>query len=190
MANETNRLTWSERSRRKLLECYAFDVYEVVSESESGQKGAFSLLETGDWANIVPVCTTDDGEAFVMVRQHRHGARRTMLEFPGGMVDAGETPGESAARELLEETGYRAGALELIGRTNPNPALMNNLCHTFVAYDLELVREQSLDALELLDVEVISVEEAERQLVSLANSNALMLTALYWYLKWKERRRH
>lgn len=189
MANETDRLTWSERSRRKLLECYAFDVYEVVSESESGQKGAFSLLETRDWANIVPVCRTEDGDAFVMVRQHRHGARRTMLEFPGGMVDPGETPAESAARELLEETGYRAGALELIGSTNPNPALMNNLCHTFVAYDLELVREQRLDALELLDVEVIPIAQAERQLASLENSNALMLTALYWYLKWRERRR-
>ncbi|MDR0933216.1 MAG: NUDIX hydrolase [Victivallales bacterium] len=53
------------------------------------------------FARIVP----DDELLFV--RQFRPPAGRLMLEFPAGLIDPGETPEETALRELYEETGYR-----------------------------------------------------------------------------------
>ena len=48
------------------------------------------------------------------------------LELPGGHVDAGEPPEQTAARELLEETGYEAGEVELIGCLVPDTGRLAN----------------------------------------------------------------
>src|SRR3954468_23184851 len=61
----------------------------------------FSLLECGDWVNVIPL-TKDD--RVILVRQFRPGTRQVCLEIPGGMVDPGEDPTTAAARELVEET--------------------------------------------------------------------------------------
>ncbi len=45
-----------------------------------------------------------------MVRQFRYALERETLEIPAGKVDPGEKPEECVRRELLEETGYEAGA--------------------------------------------------------------------------------
>ena len=89
----------------------------------TGKRHSFYRIDSADWVNVVPV--TPAGE-IVMVRQYRHGLRDVTLEIPGGMVDPGETPEQAAARELLEETGYRAERLEALGSVNPNPALFGN----------------------------------------------------------------
>ena len=80
---------------------------------------------------------TDDGKV-VLTRQYRHPIRQSVLELPAGVVESGETPAEAAARELAEETGYRAGTLELLGSFFPMAGLLSNRCHIFLARDLEL----------------------------------------------------
>lgn len=64
---------------------------------------------TGSAAFILAHIVPDDELLFV--RQFRPPAGRLMLEFPAGLIDPGETPEETAARELREETGYRGKVL-------------------------------------------------------------------------------
>src|SRR5579872_3649919 len=50
----------------------------------------------------------------VLVRQYKHGIGRVVLELPAGAIDPGETPMETARRELSEETGYEADSMEQV----------------------------------------------------------------------------
>ena len=112
----------------------------------------FYVIEAGEWVNIIPL--TPDNEV-VLVKQYRHGIREITLEVPGGLVDPGDTPETAAVRELMEETGYGAGEVELLGSYHPHPAIMNNLVYTFLARSVHLKQGQKLDQGE--DIEVVLV---------------------------------
>ena len=68
------------------------------------------VVEQDDAAAVVPVF--EDGTV-LLLRQYRHPFGDYLLEIPAGKLDKeGEGPQETAARELVEETGYRAQRLE------------------------------------------------------------------------------
>jgi 8-oxo-dGTP pyrophosphatase MutT (NUDIX family) len=83
------------------------------------------------WVNVVAL--TDDDQV-VLVRQYRHGIEKVYWEIPAGTTDPEDTSLEGAARrELLEETGYAGGRWSPLMTLSANPALQNNLTHTFLA---------------------------------------------------------
>ncbi len=123
---------------------------------------------------------TPDDEV-VMITQYRHGSHQVELEIPGGLVDPGEEPAAAAARELLEETGYRAAGVEPIGIANPNPALFGNRCHTFLAPEAVPVAAIQNTQLEETSVELVPVSEIPDLLRQGRIPHALVVAALYWY---------
>jgi 8-oxo-dGTP pyrophosphatase MutT (NUDIX family) len=176
------RLRWEEISRRRIASSAIFDLYETVRVSPDGRRGEFWLLDAPDWVNVVPLLRSADGEAvFVMVRQFRHGAGMITTEFPAGLVERGEGPRAAAARELLEETGYRAGTLTPLGKVQPNPAFMGNWCHSFLAEDLVPADGGRQDALELMDAIVVPVREVQTRMGKGEYVNSLALVSLHLY---------
>ncbi|MBI2983985.1 MAG: NUDIX hydrolase, partial [Chloroflexi bacterium] len=85
---------------------------DVFADPRDGQEHPRVIIEADDWANVLPI--TRSGEV-VMVKQFRFGSQEVSLELPGGVVDPGEEPAASVARELEEETGYRAGRVLPLG---------------------------------------------------------------------------
>jgi 8-oxo-dGTP pyrophosphatase MutT (NUDIX family) len=136
------------------------------------------VIETQDWVNIIPI-TAD--HRVVMVRQYRHGSREVTLEIPGGLVDVGETPESAAARELLEETGYQAEGVVKIGVSNPNPAIFNNRCYTFVARNVTKVRDPMPDQTEDIEVVLIPLMEIPELIRKGKIDHAIVISAFYWY---------
>ena len=119
-----------------------------------------------------------------MVEQFRHGVDASTLETIGGVCDPGEAPAVSAARELLEETGHRAGRWVDLGSCQPNPAIQNNRCHFFLALDCVPVGALDLDPSEELRVWAVPWDEAEAMLRDGRLDHALVMAALLRLFLW------
>ena len=146
----------------------------------TGQEHEFYALECGDWVNIVPL--TDEGEV-VMVRQFRHGTRAFTLEIPGGMVDPTDRdPAEAAAREMREETGYRAERVRHLGSIEPNPAIQGNRCHSYLATGLTLEGSPTPDGTEEVEVLTIPLAQVPGYITRGEISHALVVVAFTYML--------
>jgi len=176
-------LHWDELESTLIQSCRVFDLYR--SRRRNGtREGEFYLLRAQDWVNVVPVLRDrEGGERFLMVKQFRNGIERVTVEFPAGLIEAGEQPADAAARELLEETGCRAESMVPIGTIVPNPAFMNNTCYSFCARGLEKVEELALDELEVLEVLEVPVEELRERIGQAPYENGMTALALFWYLR-------
>ncbi len=178
-------LLWQELRELDRRKEALFDLITVRSRSFDGSEGTFIKLTPPDWVTVIPVLP--DGR-FLMVRQYRHGSAALSEEFPAGVIDEGEEPLEAARRELLEETGYRAGKWKHIGEINPNPAFMTNTSHTFLAENLEKVSGQSLDEHERIQFFTLDHGEIVRRMGSPVMNSAIMVQAWYWYQREREKR--
>jgi 8-oxo-dGTP pyrophosphatase MutT (NUDIX family) len=161
----------------------SFRVFSIRTDTtvspQTGVEHDFYVIETQDWVNIIPI-TAD--HRVVMVRQYRHGSREVTLEIPGGLVDSGETQEGAAARELLEETGYQAEEVVKIGVSNPNPAIFNNRCYTFVARNVTKVRDPMPDQTEDIEVVLIPLVDIPELIRKGQIDHAIVISAFYWFI--------
>ncbi len=177
---------WRVLGDELLQRCKVFDVHRATMVSPStGQEHAFYRIESRAWVNVVALNAKDE---LVMVRQFRHGSRLVTLEIPGGIVDPGESPAEAAERELLEETGYRAGRLESLGSINANPALFTNRVHMQLALDCQPVAQIQNSSTEETVVELLALSDLETVIRSGGIDHALVVAALYCFELWRSAR--
>jgi ADP-ribose pyrophosphatase len=73
----------------------------------------------------------------LLERNWRHALEQDMIELPAGTLEPGEDPKACAARELAEETGYRAGRLARLLVIHPSPGILTERLVIFLAQDLE-----------------------------------------------------
>lgn len=167
---------WTTIERERIQECRVFDVQRIRSRSpRTGRDHEFFGIGAPDWVNIIPLA--EDGRV-VMVRQFRHGAEVLTLETPGGMVDPGETPAAAAARELIEETGYRAAEVVALGGVNPNPALFGNRLHVFLGRDARREGPVQPGHTEETVVELVEPAALRRLVLDGVVDHALVVAAL------------
>jgi ADP-ribose pyrophosphatase YjhB (NUDIX family) len=141
---------WAVLDERPLVNTKWLDAWVERCRTPSGAVvDDYTVLRYPDWSIAAPL--TADGR-LVMTRQWREGAQVISLECPGGVVEAGETPVQGAARELLEETGYRGVAAGPLLKVRPNPAIQRNWLHATVFTGCERIAEPRDDATEVLDV--------------------------------------
>ena len=123
-------------------------VYADKVRSADGHIGTREYIRHPGAVAIVPLLS--DGRV-VLERQFRYPLKRTVIEFPAGKIDADESPLQCARRELLEETGYRAGKWSYLGGLHNAIAYSDEKIEIFLAE--ELVHEgATLDAGETLEV--------------------------------------
>ncbi len=108
--------------------------FSLVAKQVQGSKAPYYSLKLPDYVTVFAVTKTG---GVVLVRQFRPAVEAFTLEFPSGIMDQGELPEQTARRELIEETGYEAGRLELMGRTLvPDTGRIANRLWCFFAADV------------------------------------------------------
>ncbi len=132
---------------------------------------------------ILPVL--EDGR-IVMIRNLRHSVRETLLELPAGTLErdaggVGEEPALCAARELTEETGYRAGRIEPFGWFYTSPGILNEKMYAFLATRLT-AGAQKLEETEQIQVVEMGPGEVLRQIRENLIVDAKTIATLLKYL--------
>jgi ADP-ribose pyrophosphatase len=170
---------WQLVRSEYLARCRIFNVRRDLSlDPRDARQHDFYVLEAPDWINVIPL--TSDGQV-VMIEQYRHGSGQVTLEIPGGMVDEGESPRDTAARELLEETGYQARTVSLLGETRPNPAIQNNWLHTFVAEDCIFYETPQFEGSEHTAVRLVDLDEVPLLIAGGTIDHALVIVAFHHF---------
>ena len=136
----------------------------------------FYVNHLPDFAVVVAVTTE---HRVIMVRQYRHGVEKVLLELPAGCIEAGEDPKDGAVRELLEETGYKAGSLEFLFKIAPNASNCTSYAQCYLARNVFPAAPQNLDETEALEVVELEGEEVKRLLREGGVEQAVHVAALY-----------
>ncbi len=122
------------KSRELLFSGTLFDVARLSFEGPDGRAAVREVIEHPGAAVILPLL--DDGRV-VLIRNMRHAVGKVLWELPAGTLEAGEAPMACAAREVEEETGYRAGTIAPLTAFYASPGVLNERMHGFLATDLE-----------------------------------------------------
>ena len=118
-----------------------------------GSTGLLEMIRHPGASAVLPFLDdpTEPDPRVVLIRQFRHAADDFIYEVPAGRLDPGESPEECAARELAEETGYRAARLEHLTTIYTTPGFIDEKIHLFMASGLR-EGEHRREADELLEL--------------------------------------
>ena len=177
---------WTILKREPVEDFKLFQIQKKqVRSPRTGETSEVQAIKLADWVLILPL--TADQEV-IMVRQYRHGIERVCLELPGGLVDASdESPGLSARRELLEETGYQADQIKLIGECYPQPAVLSNKCFFYLAKNTTKVQPPHLDSGEDIEIIKIPLNEIPLKIENKEINHGMVLLAFFFLWLKQER---
>lgn len=147
---------WTKLSENVTYSTPFFSVKAKRFSDGMGYEDDFYSFVFTDWVHVVPVL--EDGRVLV-IKQYRFGVEDYLYEFPGGQVKLGDSPLDTAKKELMEETGYSSDSILELGYSYPNPATHENKCWFYLAKNCKLSGETDFDAAEEIEVSLISKEE-------------------------------
>jgi ADP-ribose pyrophosphatase len=133
---------------------------------------------------ILPLLADD---RVCLIRNFRIAVDQTLVELPAGTIENGEDPAETARRELIEETGFRAGRLEKLCEFFMSPGILNERMHCFLATDLQQ-GPTALEVGEEIQTVVVALDEALRLIDAGEIRDAKSIAALLFYDRWRQNR--
>jgi ADP-ribose pyrophosphatase len=121
-------------------ERYAGPIFTVFSDQVTMSDGDPAMRDVVENKGAVGVVAVDEVGRVVLVRQYRHAVRRRLWELPAGLRDVqGEDLVLTAARELAEESDYRAGRFDLLVDLHTSPGFSDETIRIFLARELSPV---------------------------------------------------
>lgn len=154
------------RTQKRILQTVPFEVQELELEFSNGEPidRPYHRLKCNDWVNVLPIADTNKA---ILIEQPRVGSLSLVLETPGGIVENDECDVTlAAARELEEETGFVSKRFLPLATINPNPAIMTNKCHFFLALGCQLTdaRRHFPDSEERIRVVITELQNLDQMI--------------------------
>ena len=132
--------------------------------------------------SVVVLPVLPDGR-IVLVRQFRYASGQFLWELVAGRKEPGESPQHGAARELLEETGYRARRFRIFLDVFPTPGFLTERMHILLAEGLTPGRAQPEED-EVISSRAFSLAELERMIRRGRLRDAKSIAAILYYLRF------
>ncbi len=162
-------------SERIVFRGSRFCVHELEITDRDGQVRRREVVRHPGAVVLLPLLA--DGSV-VLIENHRHAVDETLLELPAGTREPGESPEATAARELEEETGYRAGKLELIHEFYSCPGICDERMYLYLATDL-VSGPPNREATEQIENRIVSHDQIVRLIAGGDIRDAKTLVGLY-----------
>jgi ADP-ribose pyrophosphatase len=172
-------------SSRTIYEGAVFGVRRDEVIEPSGVRTTREVITHPGSVVVLPVLP--DGR-ILMIRQYRHATRQYLWELVAGRIDAGESPRKAAARELIEETGYRAKRFRIFLDVFPTPGFLEERMFILLAEGLTAGVAEPED-----DEKIISRAYNRKQLEEMIRSGKLRdaksIAGILYYLRFLSRKR-
>ncbi|MGD0899493.1 MAG: NUDIX hydrolase [Thermoguttaceae bacterium] len=139
-----------------LFEGKRFRVERVVQLGPDGAEHAKEIVRHPGAVTILPVL--HDGR-ICLIENYRAAVAQRLVELPAGTLEPGEDPAATARRELAEETGYRAKAIQLLATFYMSPGILDEKMFLYLATGLE-PGPAALEAGEDIHVRLATWDEA------------------------------
>jgi ADP-ribose pyrophosphatase len=140
-AKTSNPVKAKRRSTAKILGSqmiYQGRVFGVRRDEVLEPTGVRATREVVTHPGSVVILPVLSDRRVILIRQYRHATRQFMWELVAGRIDAGEKPRQAAARELIEETGYRAKRFRVFLDVFPTPGFVEERMYILLAEGLSL----------------------------------------------------
>ncbi len=119
----------------------------------------------------------------VLIRQYRHATRQFLWELVAGRMERGENPGRAAARELIEETGYRAKRFRVFLDVFPTPGFLEERMYILLAQGLTLGAAEPEED-EKITVKAFTRKELESMMRRGKLRDAKSIAGLLYYFRF------
>jgi ADP-ribose pyrophosphatase len=131
--NQTNQATGKILSSKVLYKGHIFGVRRDEVLEPTGIRTTREVITHPGSVVVMPVLLD---RRIILIRQYRHAARQFLWELVAGRIDPGESVRQAAARELIEETGYRAKRLRVFLDLFPTPGFLEERMYILLAEGL------------------------------------------------------
>lgn len=185
MTSNKNHLVEKKVSSKKLHQGKSFSFYQDTVTLPDGREAKRDYVKYPEAAVILPFI---DNENIILIEQFRYPIGKTILELPAGKIDdPNELAEKAAARELLEETGYRTANTKFLFSFYPAIGYSTEIIHAFVATDLT-EETQAPDDDEFISVKIVKYKTALEWALSgkLQDSKTILALLYYDNIKFKD----
>ncbi len=110
--------------------------FRVIRQRHRTPDGVEHVRDTVQHPGAVTIIPMVDDEHVCLIRNYRLAVDQHLIELPAGTLEPNEPPEVTAARELEEETGYRAERIEKLHAFYMSPGILNERMHLYVATGL------------------------------------------------------
>ena len=162
---------------------YEGPVFGIRRDEVIEPSGVRTIREVVTHPGSVVVLPVLPDRRILLIQQYRHATRQYLWELVAGRIDAGETPRQAAARELIEETGYRAKRFRVFLDVFPTPGFLEERMYILLAEGLEAGEAQPEE-----DEKIVSRAYNRKQLEEMIRTGKLRdaksIAGILYYLRF------